>query len=345
MISRFAIFVFHLTLFAALSACDSAPPPPDKVRAASASPSQRKAGAPSANSQKVLATAEEIAKEARGQVRCPAKIKTASRTKDAPVDDVMGVRPGLTYEEASNLVMCTHDLLVVQADTSRRFNINTYGQTVRQGFSANFAEPRVHKDARDYMRELNASAMARGSNAVRNNDKPGQSRWYVSTMGLPGEERVVSLAREEWFEAGRNPTRDSVEQALVKKYGEPTHAWRAQLQADGRLSHNGDTFKWVYDTFGRRVPETSPLYNRCYGLSSTSGGGSYSPDCGIVVEALVIPLRDNLALARSLTVGVIDQAGGYEALVATEQALQTRDAQRRAREVEEASRNAVAPAL
>lgn len=343
MASRLAQSALLLALSATLCACDGSPPP-EKAAAASSSKSQR-AGSPSESSNKVLATAEEVAAEARGKVRCPAKIKTPARAKEAPVDDIMGVRPGLAYEEAANLVMCTHDLLVVNADTSRRFNINTYGQTIRQGFGAAFAEAKVHKDARDYMRELNASAMARGSNAARNNDKPGQSAWYVATMGLPGEERVVSLAREEWFEEGRNPTRESVEQALIKKYGQPTHVWRAEQLPNGKLTRHADTYKWVYDTFGRRVAETSPLYHRCAGISSTRGGGSYSPDCGIVVEALVLPVLDNIALARSMTVGVIDQAGGYELIMATEQALQQRDAERRAREVEEASRNAVAPSL
>ena len=340
MSSRFVQSTLVLAMFAALCACDSAP----NERKASESRS-RSAGSGSAESQKVLATAEDVADDARGKVRCPARIATAERAKDAPVDDVMGVRPGLTYEEASNIVMCSHDLLVVQADTSRRFNLNTYGQTIRQGFTANFAEPRVHKDARDYMRELNASAMARSNNAARNTDKPGQSSWYVSTMGLPGQERVISLAREEWFEDGRNPTRASVEQALIKKYGPPALVWRAEALPNGRLSRHGDTYRWIYDTFGRRVSETSPLYQRCDGISSTRGGGSFSPDCGIVVEALVLPVLDNLALARSMTVGVIDQAGGYEAIAGTEQALQQGDAQRRAREVEEASRNAVTPTL
>src|SRR5690606_399058 len=212
--------------------------------------------------------------------------------------------PGLTYEEAANLVMCTHDLLVVTADTSRRFNINTYGQTIRQGFGAKFAEARIQKDARDYMRELNAATMARGTNAARNDEKPGQSAWYVATMGLPGEERVISLAREEWFEDGRYPTRASIEQALIKKYGQPTLARRTEQLANGKLTWQGDTYRWIYDTFGRRATETSPLFHRCEGVSSSRGGGQYSPDCGIVVQALVIPVRENLALARSMAVGV-----------------------------------------
>lgn len=332
-------------LFLALSGCGDSAPEKPSAASSSSSQSQRKSGSSNSNASKVLATAEEVAKEARGKVRCPAKVTTPARPKDAPVIDVMGVRPGLTYEEATNLVMCTHDLLVVTADTSRRFNIETYGHTIRQGFSASFAEERIQKDARDYMRELNAASIARGTNAKTNRDKPGQSAWYVSTMGMPGEERVISLAREEWFEEGRYPTRESVEQALIKKYGKPTLVWRTEQRADGKLTRPGDTFRWIYDTFGRQVTETSPLYRQCDGISTTRGGGIYSPDCGVVVEAVAVPLLDNVALARSMVVGVIDQAGGYEALMSTEQALQQRDAERRAREVEEASRNAVAPSL
>lgn len=112
----------------------------------------------------------------------------------APVDDVLGVRPGQTYDEAANLVACTHDLMVVQADNSRGFQIQTYGQQLRQGFSARFAEPRVVKDSRDHLREMSEEAAARSGNAVREDMQPGQSKWYVGTMGLPGQERVISAA-------------------------------------------------------------------------------------------------------------------------------------------------------
>ena len=47
------------------------------------------------------ATAAEVAEEMRGDLDCPAKVKTAKRAADAAVIDVVGVRPGLTYEEAA----------------------------------------------------------------------------------------------------------------------------------------------------------------------------------------------------------------------------------------------------
>ena len=118
------------------------------------------------------ASAEEVAEEQRGKVRCPAKIKSAARAAQAPVDDIVGVRPGLTYEEAANLVLCTNDLMVVQNETSRGFNINTYGATLRQGFAARFAEPRVQKTSQQYMKEMQDDWMARSGNAVRDTTRP-----------------------------------------------------------------------------------------------------------------------------------------------------------------------------
>lgn len=290
----------------------------------------------STTANQVTATAEEVAEEARGKVKCPPKIATPARAKDAPVDDVLGVRPGMTYEEAANTVLCSHDLLVVQEDKARRFSIQTYGQQLRQGFNARFAVERVQRTSQQIMKDLQDSAMARGTNRVVRDMQPGQAKWYVATMGLPGQERVISAAREEWFEAGRNPTLQSVEQALIGKYGQPTQVHRQPGHA---------TLSWAYDPRQRRITETSPLYQRCYGVADPDGATNYSPDCGIVVKAVVQGLRDNPDLAESLQVGVIDQANGYELLTNTEEGLLRLENERRAREVQEASKNAVAPKL
>lgn len=327
MIARIASHAALVALIAALTACSKAPP--DRT-------SQQSAPSKSPAKQASSASAEEVAKEARGNLRCPAKIKTPARASGAPVDDVVGVRPGMSYDEATNVVLCTNDLLVAQVDQSRRFNINTYGQTIRQGFGARFAEPRVQRTSKQIMEDMQKDFMARSNNAVRQDMKPGQAKWYVSTMGVPGEERVIAAAREEWFEEGGNPTMDSVEQALVKKYGNPTR--NQNTGQDRQLT-------WAYDPFGRPVTETSPLYNKCYGSADPNSGTNFSPDCGIVVAAHVRATRENPGLSQYLQVGVIDQAKGYEAITGTEQALQQLDAQRKAQELEAASKNSKAPEL
>src|SRR5688572_32959723 len=58
------------------------------------------------------ASAEQVAKEMRGGVKCPAK-ESNPRAAGAPVDDVVGVRPGMTWNEAATFVMCDNPMLVV----------------------------------------------------------------------------------------------------------------------------------------------------------------------------------------------------------------------------------------
>lgn len=311
-----------------LMACGSKNP--DAGGSGSASEGESPRAAPSGN-----ASAEEVAEEARGDVDCPADIETPAREPNAPVDDVVGVRPGMTYEEAANVVMCSNDLMVVSPPITRGFNIQTYGETIRQGFTARLAEPRVEKTSKQIMEEMQDDMMARSGNAVRYDLTPGQSKWNVTTMGLPGKEKVIGAGREEWFAEGKNPTMASVADALMKKYGTPS------IDQD----NPGQRFiRWVYDPFGRLATETSPIRTQCAGTGA-SGGVSLSPDCGLVVEAHLIPMPENPALARSLETGVVHQANGYELLTSVEQSLEQMEQQKRAKAVEEASKNADAPTL
>jgi len=280
------------------------------------------------------ATAAEVAAQARGKVECPAKIATAPRNRNAPVDDVLGVRPGMTYEEAAAVVLCTHERIVVQPATSRGVDLKTYGHKVRQGFNARFAEPK--KTSQQHMQEMRDRQLARSTNRIVQDLKPGQVKWFVGTMGVPGSERVINVAREEWFEEGQNPTMADLEQALRKKYGTPS---KTQPGGGRHLQ------TWIYDPQGRRVTEGSLLYTDCQGTYAPDGGAHFSPDCGIVVAAVIYPMRNNPALTQYMQVGVVSQAGGYQAIVATEKALQQADAQRRATEVGNASKNTKAPKL
>lgn len=280
------------------------------------------------------ASAKEVAEETRGKLKCPPKLATPARAPGAPIDDIVGVRPGLAYDEAANLVMCSHDLMVVVADNRARFNIPTYGQTLRQGFHGRFAKERVQKTGQEIMKEMQASHMARMNNAVVRDVTPGEAKWFVGVLGTPGAERVTDVAREEWFAEGKQPTVASVEKALTDKYGTPTE----RGQGDGSL-------RWAFDTFGRPITEASPLFRACYANAYVNSGVNFSPDCGVVVAARVTPLRDNPAIAQSMTVIVVNQADGYARIQATEQALLQQENARRAKQAEDAAKNADAPTL
>ena len=242
--------ILALTLTLALGACGSKGQGPGTGAVPGGSASK------SAQPRSGNATAEEVAEEMRGDVDCPARVATKARDAKAPVDDVLGVRPGQTYEEAANLVLCSNDLMVVQAD-GRGFQIKTYGETLRQGFSARLAQARVEKTSKQIMQEMQDYSYGRSGNRVNEDMKPGDAKWYVGTIGLPGKERVINVAREEWFAEGRNPTMESVEQALLKKYGAPT---RNQPSSTELSSSASFTFRL------RKSTGFLPVYSSMTGL-------------------------------------------------------------------------------
>src|SRR5690606_12104186 len=216
---------FALVMSAALAACGSPDAPAGADGASSpsgaaAQPERSKAAAQPDRS-RVAATAAEVAAEARGNVKCPAKVSTAPRP-GLGAHDVVGVRPGMTWDEAVNVVLCTHELLVVTENRSRRFEVNTWGQAVRQGFDAVFAEDRINKTSQEILAEMQDSAMARGTNRRSPGMPGGTARWYVTTMGVPGDERVVAATRLEAYAEDKAPTMAGVRDALVEKYGAPT---------------------------------------------------------------------------------------------------------------------------
>jgi len=279
-----------------------------------------------------LATAAQVAAQKRGKVSCPAKVTPPAA--GAPVDDIVGVRPGMTYDEAANIVLCDNPMIVVEEETYRGFRIDTRGQTYRKGFNAQFAER--EKTSQEVMREMQDSMMARSMNSVREDMKPGMTRWYVATMGLQGQERVLQVAREEWYAEGKNPAVDGVAQALIGKYGPPSQ---------DRSSDRSRLMSWKYDLQNRPVTDTSPLYNRCNLGAGPDAGASLSPDCGIIVSAQITFQGDNAALARSLEVGSVNSAGGYQILEETEQNFIAADEARKQQELQDATKNATAPKL
>lgn len=284
------------------------------------------------------ASAEQVARASRGDVACPARSTLPPRAADAPVDDALGVRPGMTYDEAVAAVLCTHVLLVATPEESRHFQMKTYGQKIRQGFNARFAEPHVARSGQQIARDMQRDAMARSLNTQRDDMQPGTAKWYVATMGLPGRERVLSVGREERYLGEQSPTVEAVLGALRQKYGTPTHERRASAT-------QLPTLRWAHDPAGRPVGEGAPLFSRCVSHPDPDVGINLVPECGIVVEALLVPQRTNAGLVDRLKLTIVDQGGGYRAIEATERTLAQADAERRAREVDRSAKAGKGPSL
>jgi hypothetical protein len=280
------------------------------------------------------ASAEQVAKEMRGNVRCPAKASTQPPA-GAPVDDVTGIRPGMSWDEAANFVMCDNPMMVVAENTSRGYSINTYGQHIRQGFDGTFAQPRVVKTSQQIFQDMRQAEVQRENNAYIAPLKPGQSRYFVSTMGLPGKEQVLSVAREEYFTDGKLPPVDSVKQALIGKYGPPTR------ESDGQRT----LLEWEYDPAGGRVTEGAPLAGQCGINVSPDTSISLSTSCGVTVGAVIEASPSNPGLAHSLAVTSQNGAQGMAAIKSVADYFQKGDEARRANELNNASKNANAPKL
>src|SRR6266700_1126241 len=122
---------------------------------------------------------------------------------------------------------------------------------------------------------------------------------------MPGQEQVMSVSREEYFAEGKLPTVDSVKQALVGKYGEPS-----QISDSGAAVY----LWWEYDPAGARITQGSPRLGSCQINVSQDSGTSLSTDCGLEIGGFIQGARENPGLAHSLAVTSQNGAKGYAVL-------------------------------
>jgi hypothetical protein len=276
---------------------------------------------------KVLASASDVAKEAKKGIRCPAP--APARPAGDPVDDILGVRPGMTWDEAVRGVSCSHDLMVINPTNERGFQLATRADDIRQGFTAAFAE--AEKTTAEIIEESQRVFSRRLSNSLPEEIAPGQSEWLVTAIGMPGKERVIAIARTESFPEDAQPTVATVLDALRNKYGPGS--------TPARGGYRGSTgLVWQHRANGR----AAQVCDHGAGPAATV---NLSPDCGLVISASVEPRRDNDAIAVRLHVSVVDQARGYQALDDLELALKQRERDRKAGEVQQAQQRGGQPKL
>ncbi len=271
-------------------------------------------------------SAETVAQAARGQLRCPAPLITSARANGQPVDDVMGVRPGMGYDEAAHIILCTDELLIVDTEGVRGFHLNTFQTKLRQGYRIKPALAAKPLTQQEYLEQLRDDSRRR-NNFVEVSDVPaGHSQWLVGTMGMKDQEKVINLTREQWFEKESPPSIAQVEQALLEKYGPPTK----------RDEYDGVSLLWAYDPLGRLVTETSRIFRTCKGDARIDGRVELQPDCGITIAAKVRPQSQNDLLAERLTVQIVDQARGNALIEETQSALLALEQTRKTEELNRA---------
>lgn len=121
--------------------------------------------------------------------QCPPSVSVPVRALGQPVDDVMGVRPGMNARDFEEIVKCVAEDYVVEA----RALTNGVANTGRK------SRPLVQA-------------------------RRGQDTVTAALFGPEGQEQAAVIWREVYFDAGEGPPPAQVEAMFVAQYGSPHEA-------------------------------------------------------------------------------------------------------------------------
>ena len=221
-------------------------------------------------------------------------IAIPARATDAPVDDLRGLRLGVTLATAIRFAQCPKG---EQADSVM---LEDDGPTLRRD--------QAGLDIRSFVRIATGQHKQRwGATDVldfdpRNRLETVDAQWSLYADGMPGQEKVYAMWLAQPFAQGSQPTRASQLAALEGKYGKPS------LTGD-----RGEMF-WLYGPDGRRLPEfdREKLRECSNGIAIYGPQMNWRPDCGLTIVAQVDAAYDNPQLAQSVQVAMIDAAAYYD---------------------------------
>ena len=268
-----------------------------------------------------------VAGVAGAPVNCPPQIKTTPVASITGNYDVLGVKPGMTYDEAVNVLRCADNKLAATVKNENMWRINYAGIETRQGFTVEVPRTPEEEEAR---RQAIYDSI-RGAMNTPDPDavQPGKVRYTASTVGVPGDERVITFTSEQAFAVDSLPPIESLKASLIEKYGPP-------VRDDKGSGYRAKTYlAWGYDASGAAT-------NTCGGYVNSF---NFTDRCGVQIAAEIEPDAENFELATKLSVSTAVSNWGYTQIEKAEADLAALAAQRRAEGVEKAKENAEAPKL
>lgn len=267
--------------------------------------------------------------------KCPAKVTSAARPEGAPVDDIVGIRPGMSFDDVSWVLECRDDVPIINVADKWVIKQN-YDIPTRQIIRASDGTPCSGQDIVRDMSAMGSKACDDGGYKFKAL-KDITQQIIVVFNGMPNEEKVGAVWRRNSFPEGAGPTIDSVAQSLGAKYGEPHVS-----EKDRRGVTN---LVWMFDLLGRPMSKSSGDWNNCVNVSinaSFANAQRWSAGCGLTIKAALAPAYGNELLVREMNMGLMHQKNFYDEGQQFEQALQ---AAYDARKQEEAAGAASAPDL
>jgi hypothetical protein len=275
-------------LGAAVYGCDEKKPAP-------AQPVARQASSDSGG-------ATMAAQPARGS--CPPTLTAPARADGAPVDDVIGIRPGQSYDDVAAILACHKETPMIQTVDRWRNDLQTFGIPTRQAVRATDGQ---ECNGQEIFRSMSSVSDTGGcpSDGSFKVVKNTTDQIYVVFTGLQGKEIAGAVWRSRRFPEAERPTADSLKQSLAEKYGQPHQVSQDQW---------GTNLVWLYDTAGRPMSESNPGFRQCNSVfPKFQSGHSWSPACGLTIRALIEPVRTNDLLVNQFHIVAMHQQQFFEA--------------------------------
>jgi hypothetical protein len=243
---------------------------------------------------------------------CPPRLASAPRRDGAPVDDILGLRPGLAYNDVVALLECRDDIRVIQ--TSALWNVEeNFGIPTRQLVRASDGIPCTERQA--------ARRDACDTGGGRFEPLRDSHREYiVAFTGMPGEEIARVIWRRNVYGVEDNQAISVLNQALVEKYGAP------QLQVTGshaRINHTrpgATNLVWLFTREGAPQPPPASQFSNAATNWETCVNGPqprfdtghrWNSACNLTIRTEIMPQPDNGLLARELNMTVMNQRDLY----------------------------------
>jgi hypothetical protein len=243
---------------------------------------------------------------------CPPTLSTPESGAEAPVYDILGVRPGQSFDDVYAILACRDQNYSL--DVADRWLLRDTGElTTRQAVRATNGVPCSGQEIARNLSSVGSGPCAisfSGSNLPAVRDTTDQV--HVAFTGLLDEEVAGAVWRSQTYKDDAQPSVENLEQALIAKYGSPST--REEMKTHSYGMRRGDiAMSWVYDLRGRKVGAESPVHQQCLTISpSFHGSHRWSGSCGTTIRAAIRKNSRNELLAEVLDIGVMDQKSFYE---------------------------------
>jgi len=256
-------------------------------------------------------------------LRCPPPVR-----KDLAGPDIIGIRTGMTADEALATARCAlGEDAEVKAGNRWLDRLETYGVELgTQTFTVRKGDHRPCNFQREWQECEDGLKWGHVDEIVT-----------VATPGAPGKETALGVWRTQTFREGEMPPVQALLDALVSKYGPPQITENSD--APRGYSAGSRDMEWVFDRAGSPLAEANPMFGQCRGAVHAHKGDTnarWRDGCGFSIRTRVLLSGKNPGLAMEVSSAMLHQGDLFAQVEAMQAELQQLGQARRDAEVQQA---------